>query len=182
MIKPTEELYDEAVLVTRTHNLASASLLQRTLNIGYAQAAQLLDMMYRRGVVGPSIAPKPREILNTAHGEYSTPIPYPSGSETGKVETKQYFPKKDGYVLLDVEEKKADDARKHMEYTKEIYEKGLVNFVSDIIASTRKDRTKEIWKDVDILITLWRDDTAKTVGRRVGDYFKEALQDTKTTE
>ncbi|MDD5547814.1 MAG: DNA translocase FtsK [Candidatus Pacebacteria bacterium] len=57
-----DELYDEAVLVVREAQKASASLLQRRLAVGYARAARLLDIMEERGIVGPGDGAKPREV------------------------------------------------------------------------------------------------------------------------
>jgi len=42
---------------------ASASFIQRRLKIGFNRAARLIDEMERRGVVGPSLGAKPREVL-----------------------------------------------------------------------------------------------------------------------
>ncbi len=42
---------------------ASASLLQRRLQVGYARAARLLDLMEERGWIGPGDGAKPRTIL-----------------------------------------------------------------------------------------------------------------------
>lgn len=58
-----EELYEQAEEIVLEYKIASASLLQRTLKIGYAKAAMLLDLMEERGVIGPSDGAKPREIL-----------------------------------------------------------------------------------------------------------------------
>ena len=45
--------------------LASASLLQRRLKVGYARAARLVDEMEEKGIVGPFQGSKPRAILIT---------------------------------------------------------------------------------------------------------------------
>ena len=47
-----------------THNLASASMLQRRLKIGYNRAANLIEEMEARGIVGKADGPKPRKVLN----------------------------------------------------------------------------------------------------------------------
>ena len=41
---------------------ASASLLQRRLQVGYSRAARLLDLMEEKGVIGPGNGAKPREV------------------------------------------------------------------------------------------------------------------------
>lgn len=49
-----DSLFREAVKVVVDYKFASASLLQRRLNIGYAQATKLLDELEAHGVVGPN--------------------------------------------------------------------------------------------------------------------------------
>ncbi|MBE3597681.1 MAG: DNA translocase FtsK 4TM domain-containing protein [Limnochordaceae bacterium] len=58
-----DPLYDEAVKLVTEAGQASVSMLQRRFRIGYARAARLVDMMERRGVVGPYQGSKPREVL-----------------------------------------------------------------------------------------------------------------------
>lgn len=58
-----DEKYDEAVRVVATHRLASASMLQRRLGVGYNRAANLIEEMERHGVVGPAQGSKPRKVL-----------------------------------------------------------------------------------------------------------------------
>ncbi len=45
--------------------IASTSLLQRRLKLGYARAARIVDIMEQRGVVGPFEGSKPRKVLIT---------------------------------------------------------------------------------------------------------------------
>ncbi|MEW6083090.1 MAG: DNA translocase FtsK [Chloroflexota bacterium] len=49
-----EGLIEQAVVIVRQGQRASASLLQRRLRIGYPRAARLLDQLEEMGVVGPS--------------------------------------------------------------------------------------------------------------------------------
>jgi S-DNA-T family DNA segregation ATPase FtsK/SpoIIIE len=37
-------------------------LLQRKLNVGFARAARIMDIMEERGVIGPQDGAKPRDI------------------------------------------------------------------------------------------------------------------------
>lgn len=59
-----ESLIEQAVVIVRQSQRASASLLQRRLRIGYPRAARLLDQLAEMGVVGPSQGGgKEREVL-----------------------------------------------------------------------------------------------------------------------
>ncbi len=58
-----DDLLPEAVRVVLEAQQASVSILQRRLRIGYTRAGRLMDMMERRGIVGPHQGAKPREIL-----------------------------------------------------------------------------------------------------------------------
>ncbi|MEK7529206.1 MAG: DNA translocase FtsK, partial [Patescibacteria group bacterium] len=57
-----DALYEQALRVIIESRKASASLLQRRLEIGYARAARILDEMEENGVIGPVRGAKPREI------------------------------------------------------------------------------------------------------------------------
>lgn len=59
----SDELFKEAVKTILENNQASVSILQRKLKIGYARAGRLIDMMERKGIVGPFAGSKQREIL-----------------------------------------------------------------------------------------------------------------------
>jgi S-DNA-T family DNA segregation ATPase FtsK/SpoIIIE len=61
-----DELLDEAIEVVVRSGLASASLLQRKLRVGYARAARLVDLMEEMGVVGGYEGSKPRTVLMSA--------------------------------------------------------------------------------------------------------------------
>ena len=58
-----DELYGQAVSVVRMENKATVSLLQRRLNVGYARAARIMEMLEENGVVGPFAGSNPREVL-----------------------------------------------------------------------------------------------------------------------
>lgn len=58
-----DELYDEAVNVVVDYGMASASMLQRRLKIGYNRAANLIDQLESNEVIGPQEGPKPRKVL-----------------------------------------------------------------------------------------------------------------------
>lgn len=58
-----DPLFEEAKRVVIEARKASASLLQRRLKIGYARAARLLDLLEKRGIIGPPQGSKPREVF-----------------------------------------------------------------------------------------------------------------------
>ncbi len=58
-----DDLYDQAVRIVAETRQASASFLQRRLNIGFNRAARLIEQLEREGVVGPQKGQKPREVL-----------------------------------------------------------------------------------------------------------------------
>jgi S-DNA-T family DNA segregation ATPase FtsK/SpoIIIE len=60
-----DELYGAAVRLIVSHGQASTSMLQRRFKIGYGRASRLLDIMERRGIVGPLDGAKPRQVLVT---------------------------------------------------------------------------------------------------------------------
>ncbi len=60
-----DELFAEALRVVMETGQASVSILQRRLRIGYSRAGRLIDLMERRGFVGPHQGSRPREIFIT---------------------------------------------------------------------------------------------------------------------
>ena len=58
-----DDLYEDARSTVIETGKASTSFLQRKLGVGYARAARLVDMLEERGVVGPGIGAKPRDVL-----------------------------------------------------------------------------------------------------------------------
>lgn len=62
-IATDDDLYDQAVSVVRMENKATVSLLQRRLNVGYARAARIMELLEENGVVGPFAGSNPREVL-----------------------------------------------------------------------------------------------------------------------
>ena len=63
---PDEDpMLKEAIRVVVENGLASTSLLQRKLKLGYARAARIIDEMEQRGIVGGYEGSKPRKVLIT---------------------------------------------------------------------------------------------------------------------
>ena len=66
-----DDLFETAVRAVSQHDMASASLIQRRLQVGFNRAARLLEQLEEAGVVGPAEGSKPREVLvKDKVGEY----------------------------------------------------------------------------------------------------------------
>ncbi|MCM8767001.1 MAG: DNA translocase FtsK [Candidatus Omnitrophica bacterium] len=58
-----EALYEQAKRIVITTKIASISMLQRRLRIGFNKAARLIERMEEEGIVGPYQEGKPRKVL-----------------------------------------------------------------------------------------------------------------------
>jgi S-DNA-T family DNA segregation ATPase FtsK/SpoIIIE len=59
----SDDLLAEAAQLVIETGSASVSMLQRRLRVGYTRAGRLIDMLERRGIVGPWEGSKPRQIM-----------------------------------------------------------------------------------------------------------------------
>ena len=58
-----DDKYEEAKRMVINSSMASVSMLQRGLSVGYARAGKLIDQLERNGVIGPHQGSKPRDVL-----------------------------------------------------------------------------------------------------------------------
>lgn len=65
-----DEMYDAAVKVVVEAEMASTTLLQRKLKLGYARASRIMDDLFESGVVGEMEGSKPRKVLITKQQYY----------------------------------------------------------------------------------------------------------------
>jgi S-DNA-T family DNA segregation ATPase FtsK/SpoIIIE len=58
-------MYEQARETVIETGKASTSFLQRKLGIGYSRAARLMDILEKKGVIGPANGAKPREVYGS---------------------------------------------------------------------------------------------------------------------
>jgi len=60
-----DDLFEQAVDIVIEYGSASSSILQRRLGVGYPRASRLIDLLERKGIIGPFEGSKPRKVLVT---------------------------------------------------------------------------------------------------------------------
>lgn len=83
IIEETDEMLEEAIRIVQQEREASASQLQRKLNVGYPRAGRIIDALHRLGVVGPEESGgRTREVLIKPDED---PIDYIMRNRRGKL-------------------------------------------------------------------------------------------------
>ena len=65
-----DPLYEQAKEVVLSTGNASTTFLQRKLKLGYARAANLIDQLEARGIVGPQEGARPRKVIGARKSAY----------------------------------------------------------------------------------------------------------------
>ncbi len=88
-----DDLYEQAKEEVLQAGKASTSYIQRKLRVGYARAARLIDLLEKRGVVGPGDGAKAREVIGNGGGNTE------EIGEEEKVELPEELQRKDGEYI-----------------------------------------------------------------------------------
>jgi S-DNA-T family DNA segregation ATPase FtsK/SpoIIIE len=63
-----DDMYEDAKAAVLEAGKASTSYIQRKLRVGYSRAARLVDLLEKRGVIGPADGAKPRQVISDGAG------------------------------------------------------------------------------------------------------------------
>lgn len=123
--------FDDAVKLIQETGKASATLIQRKLNLGYARSAKILDELEQAGIIGPASGVNPREIFIShmvdgkfVEGKVKIPDPKPIIEEK-KVEWKMTKYLVSDQKKLEIEIGK-DDSQKPVKFDFEKYPNLLI--------------------------------------------------------
>ena len=97
-----DELIDAATEVVVETGMASVSMLQRRLKLGYARAARLVDQLEDKGIVGPFEGSKPRQVL--INKEQWQEMKFRQGGTVPNIAAEPAMPAVDDLPPFDVEE------------------------------------------------------------------------------
>ncbi len=75
-----DEMIPKAIEVVVEAGMASTTLLQRKLKLGYARAARIVDELSEKGIIGPFEGSKPRKVLITKEQWYEMQAKSPTAS------------------------------------------------------------------------------------------------------
>jgi S-DNA-T family DNA segregation ATPase FtsK/SpoIIIE len=78
----SDPMLDSAIEVVVNAQMASTTMLQKKLKLGYARASRVVDLLEARGIVGPPEGAKPRKVLmsHAQYQEYMAVAPEKRGS------------------------------------------------------------------------------------------------------
>jgi len=79
----SDPMLPKAIEVVVAAQLASTTMLQKKLSLGYARASRLIDLLEEKGIVGPPEGSKPRKVL-ISHAQWQE---YSAGSGELRIES-----------------------------------------------------------------------------------------------
>jgi len=92
-LEENDDLLEQAIEVLRSTKRASTSSLQRRLRIGYNRAANLMDLLEEKGIIGPPTETGPRDILMDLDGDIpDSPTISEAPEALSEAETSQELP------------------------------------------------------------------------------------------
>jgi len=84
-----DPMLDAAIEVVVNAQLASTTMLQKKLKLGYARASRVVDLLEARGIVGPSDGAKPRKVL-MSHAQWQEYMASGGKANAGPMEKRSF--------------------------------------------------------------------------------------------